>query len=62
MEPSNYRERPPTGHIWALAGGQSIKDADDASALAQAIVDTIRDPSLFSTRTFASSRQTAHSI
>ena len=46
MEPSNYRERPPTGHIWALAGGQSIKDADDASALAQAIVDTIRDPLL----------------
>ena len=46
MEPSNYRERPPPEHIWALADSQSIKDADDASALAQAIVDTIRDPLL----------------
>lgn len=46
MEPSNYRERPPPANVWALSNGQSIRDADDASALAQAIVDTIRDPLL----------------
>jgi len=45
MEPSNYREPPPP-KVWALSNGQLIRDADDASALAQAIVDTIRDPLL----------------
>jgi PAS domain S-box-containing protein len=46
MEPSNYRERslPPT--VWSFRNSQSIRDLDDASALAQAIVDTIRDPLL----------------
>jgi PAS domain S-box-containing protein len=44
MEPSNYRERSPPANIWALS--QPISDPDDASALAQAIVDTIRDPLL----------------
>src|ERR1700727_3994625 len=44
MEPSNYQERAPTG--WAFPAGQPIRDVDDASALAQAIVDTIRDPLL----------------
>jgi len=46
MEPSNFRERPPPANVWALPNGQLIRDADDASALAQAIVDTIRDPLL----------------
>src|ERR1700685_2372239 len=46
MEPSSYRERFPPANVWSLADSQSIKDADDASALAQAIVDTIRDPLL----------------
>jgi PAS domain S-box-containing protein len=44
MEPSNYRERPPSANVWALS--QPISDPDDASALAQAIVDTVRDPLL----------------
>ena len=46
MEPSNYPERPPPVAVWAFANSQSIRDLDDASALAQAIVDTIRDPLL----------------
>src|ERR1700691_4334018 len=46
MEPSSYRERFPPANVWSLANSQSIKDLDDASALAQAIVDTIRDPLL----------------
>ncbi len=46
MEPSSYRERVPPTNVWALAHGQSVRDLDDASALAQAIVDTIRDPLL----------------
>jgi PAS domain S-box-containing protein len=44
MEPSNYREHAPP--VWPVPNGQLIKDSDDASALAQAIVDTIRDPLL----------------
>ncbi len=32
--------------MWAFPNSQSIRDLDDASALAQAIVDTIRDPLL----------------
>ena len=47
MEPSNYRERPaPPPTVWSFPKSQSIRDFDDASALAQAIVDTIRDPLL----------------
>src|ERR1700691_2807614 len=46
MEPSSYRERFPPANVWSLANSQSITDLDDASALAQAIVDTIRDPLL----------------
>ncbi len=46
MEPSNYPERPPPVAVWSFANSQSIRDLDDASALAQAIVDTIRDPLL----------------
>ncbi len=44
MESSNYSEHAPP--VWAFPNGQLIKDADDASALAQAIVDTTRDPLL----------------
>jgi PAS domain S-box-containing protein len=46
MEPADYRERTPQANVWALANSRSIRDADDARALAQAIVDTIRDPLL----------------
>jgi PAS domain S-box-containing protein len=46
MEPLNYRERVPPANVWALTPGQPIRNIDDASALAQAIVDTIRDPLL----------------
>jgi two-component sensor histidine kinase len=46
MEPTDYREHPAPASLWVLANSQSIKDLDDASALAQAIVDTIRDPLL----------------
>src|ERR1700689_3905076 len=46
MEPSNYRDRPPLANVWALSISQSIRDLDDASALAQAIVDSVRDPLL----------------
>jgi two-component sensor histidine kinase len=46
MEPSNYREHPTLPTVWSFPKSQSIRDLDDASALAQAIVDTIRDPLL----------------
>jgi PAS domain S-box-containing protein len=46
MEPSNYRGRAPPANVWAFPNRQLIIDLDDASALAQAIVDTIRDPLL----------------
>ena len=46
MEPSNYRERTPPANAWTFPNNQPIRDLDDASALAQAIVDTIRDPLL----------------
>jgi two-component sensor histidine kinase len=46
MEPTNYREQHAPASLWVLANSHSIKDLDDASALAQAIVDTIRDPLL----------------
>ena len=46
MEPSNYLERAqPTGAP-ALPDSSLIIDLDDASVLAEAIVDTIRDPLL----------------
>ena len=45
MEPSDYRERPVLP-VWSFPKSQSIRDLDDASALAQAIVDTVRDPLL----------------
>ncbi|MGB6321872.1 MAG: PAS domain-containing protein, partial [Xanthobacteraceae bacterium] len=45
MESSDYRERPALP-VWSFPKSQSIRDLDDASALAQAIVDTIRDPLL----------------
>jgi chemotaxis protein methyltransferase CheR len=44
MEPSNYREQAPVAR--AFPNGESIRDLDDASGLAQAIVETIRDPLL----------------
>ncbi len=43
---SSYRERPTPPTLWVFPNGRSIRDLDDASALAQAIVDTIRDPLL----------------
>ena len=46
MESSNYQERPPPASALAWPGGGFHPDLDDASALAQAIVDTIRDPLL----------------
>ncbi len=46
MEPSNYLERLPPANLSALADCQSARDIDDASALAHAIVDTIRSPLL----------------
>jgi PAS domain S-box-containing protein len=46
MEPSNYRERPPPAGVLTWPKSRLVADLDDASALAQAIVDTIRDPLL----------------
>lgn len=46
MEPSKYQGRAPPANVWAFPNAQLIVDLDDASALAQAIVDTIRDPLL----------------
>jgi hypothetical protein len=46
MEPSNYRERSPPAGALTWPNSRLIADLDDASALAQAIVDTIRDPIL----------------
>jgi PAS domain-containing protein len=45
IESSNYRERSPLADALAWPS-LLIADLDDASALAQAIVDTIRDPLL----------------
>jgi two-component sensor histidine kinase len=45
MEP-NYRERPPPADALAFPIGQPFMDFDDGRALAQAIVDTIREPLL----------------
>jgi two-component sensor histidine kinase len=44
MEPSNYLEHTPP--VWAFPKSQPIRNLDEASALAQQIVDTIRDPLL----------------
>jgi PAS domain S-box-containing protein len=46
METSNYRARSLPGAAWAWPGSQPVIDLDDAAPLAQAIVDTIRDPLL----------------
>ncbi|HTK88339.1 MAG TPA: histidine kinase dimerization/phosphoacceptor domain -containing protein [Nitrospiraceae bacterium] len=46
METSNYRARSLPGAAWARPGSQPVIDLDDADPLAQAIVDTIRDPLL----------------
>ena len=46
MEPSNYRGRDAPANVWAFPNKQLIIDLDDASVLAQAIVDTVRDPLL----------------
>jgi PAS domain S-box-containing protein len=46
MEPIALSRTPPLANVWSLANGQSIRDRDDASELAQAIVDTIHDPLL----------------
>ena len=46
MEPIELSRTPPPAGVWAWSNSQSIRDRDDASALAQAIVDTIRDPLL----------------
>ena len=46
MEPSNYRERSPPAGVLTWPKNRLVADLDDASALAQAIVDTIRDPLL----------------
>ena len=46
MEPSNHRERLSPASTWVWPNSQLFIDLDDASPLAQAIVDTIRDPLL----------------
>jgi PAS domain-containing protein len=46
MEPSNYLERSPPAGVLTWPKSRLVADLDDASALAQAIVDTIRDPLL----------------
>src|ERR1700720_4620234 len=46
MEPSSYREITPPVGVFALPDSPLLIDLDDASVLAQAIVDTIRDPLL----------------
>jgi PAS domain S-box-containing protein len=46
MEPSNYRGGPVLAGALALSNGHPFIDLDDARLLAQAIVDTIRDPLL----------------
>src|ERR1700687_4958222 len=46
METSNYRARSRPGAVLAWPNNQPFIDLDDAHPLAQAIVDTIRDPLL----------------
>jgi two-component sensor histidine kinase len=46
MEPSSYRERSLPADVFALPDSPLFIDLDDASVLAEAIVDTIRDPLL----------------
>jgi len=46
MEMSTYGARSPPGAALASPNGQPFIDLDDAHPLAQAIVDTIRDPLL----------------
>jgi len=45
MESEQSRTSVPAG-AWAVPDGELLIDLDDASALAQAIVDTVRDPQL----------------
>jgi hypothetical protein len=47
MEMSTYGARSPPGAALASPNGQPFIDLDDAHPLAQAIVDTIRDPPWF---------------
>jgi two-component sensor histidine kinase len=46
MEPSNFRERRAPAETLALPNGRPFMDLDGSRALAQGIVDTIRDPLL----------------
>ena len=46
IESSNHRERSPLAYALGWPNSRLIVDLDDASALAQAILDTIRDPLL----------------
>lgn len=46
METSNYRTRSLPGAVLAWPNSQPFRDLDEAHPLAQAIVDTIRDPLL----------------
>jgi chemotaxis protein methyltransferase CheR len=46
MEQIKLSTAPSAAEAWAWPNSEAIKDLDDASALAQAIVDTIRDPLL----------------
>jgi PAS domain S-box-containing protein len=46
MAPLNCRVRAPPQNVWAFSSSQVIGSLDDASALAQAIVDSISDPLL----------------
>jgi two-component sensor histidine kinase/PAS domain-containing protein len=46
MEKSNYRTRSRPGAVLAWPNSQPFRDLDEAHPLAQAIVDTIRDPLL----------------
>jgi hypothetical protein len=62
MEMSTYGARSPPGAALASPNGQPFIDLDDAHPLAQAIVDTIRDPPWFLIRTCVLSLQTALSI
>jgi PAS domain-containing protein len=42
----SWVERPFAADMWAMPNGQPVMDVDDGRALAQAIVDTIRQPLL----------------
>jgi len=46
VEMQSWLERPFAADMWAMPNGQPVMDIDDGRALAQAIVDTIRQPLL----------------